>query len=528
MPLLQDSRDYIVPKAPMPQQTITSTSLARAGPLKRCRSLNDTSVRTGIKKNRHSPRLDREHSSSWSKSAGGGELSHNKASRPASCSWPPSPSRLQEDPDLHPATPPSESLPALTAKALREIQRQSSESSFSLAEDNEWNFIMASRKPSIPPSPSARSPNDVTRSKKSSTVYNPGFKEHLEVGRIYDKEGTWVFPVNLDEIRQMLDRSRDSPAPDETAIMHYRALANDMDNEATVTHQLLRQILPIQAYEESATLKTLWHKRWNNVVPVVYASGKKIVPSPDVAVGLRRDTLSRATNNALLASAVHDYAMPAGYESNLAWVVLTVEAKGPGGDLATGWRQNQHNGAVAVRNLLRLKQCIGTEEAFLDTANVFSIFFDGRQLHINTHWATREEDGEISCYARPLYGWSLTSLNDAQFIEARQAVRNLFHYLNTTVQQQILNDLAVLQTIPPDHLKAFPTDNRTALKRKTSTKDDASEVNRGPTPSPSEISGARSMRPPPRKKNKTSSGLSESIPSPRSSKEGEGGGRRAA
>ena len=267
---------------------------------------------------------------------------------------------------------------------------------------------------------SSKSESTSSQAANSYGPYDPMFEINLQRCGVYDAAflNPEPKPRNYAEIEACLRMSRQSEAPDDEAVKFFRKISRNSRNEAEVKHDVVPCFIPMDEILRSDTLSRALEGQWNRSPFGIKDNIRFSVPKPDYCVGFQSDVLpiEGLTNLSSLA-------FPTG--PPIAFPHTFVEMKGRA-DMEVARKQNLHNGACAVHNLLKLEKLIGGAHNFYGNANVFSVDTNGQMAKLNCHWVAQDANGSDIYYGKCIRSWAINDPTNEQYLQAKRTLSNVF------------------------------------------------------------------------------------------------------
>ena len=196
-------------------------------------------------------------------------------------------------------------------------------------------------------------------------------------------------PGGLEEICTMLRSERhDTRVTEEDQSIHRVLLADAAEsNEAFLVQSLLLGILGHPRIQTDPQVRLLPVTKWTSQEVLSNILGQ---PEPDFTLGLRCKT--RAIQFGYTFDLARDYHKQLVPGKNIISPLLTVEAKGPAGNLNQTRIQNRHNAACMLRNIVALKRAAGLpERSYQNQILVLTIEATTAELQVSCHWTDGED-----------------------------------------------------------------------------------------------------------------------------------------
>ena len=81
--------------------------------------------------------------------------------------------------------------------------------------------------------------------------------------------------------------------------------------------------------------------------------------------------------------------------AHICWPYFTIEAKGPMQGVDVAILQNAYNGAIMLKNMLKLKREVNKEDDLLGKIQVITLDLTTETLSLHGHWAIRNRIGGL-------------------------------------------------------------------------------------------------------------------------------------
>ena len=266
----------------------------------------------------------------------------------------------------------------------------------------------------------SKSESTSSQSASSCGPYDPMFEINLRRCGVYDAAflDPEPEPKNYADIETCLRMLRHSEEPDNEAVKFFRKISRDSRNEAEVKHDVVPCFIPMAKILRSKSLSRALEGQWNTSPFGIKDNLRFAVPKPDYCVGFQSDILPIQALTDLSS-----IAFPTG--PPIAFPHTFVEMKGRA-DMEVARKQNLHNGACAVHNLLKLEKLTGGAHAFYGVSKVFSVDTNGQMVKLNCHWVEQDIKGNDIYYGKCIRSWAVNDPTNEQYLQAARTLSNVF------------------------------------------------------------------------------------------------------
>lgn len=214
---------------------------------------------------------------------------------------------------------------------------------------------------SISSDPSQQAKSKASTIKATDELFETGLRDR---GAFFADSSTQL-PSNYEAFRNVLYNERASPGPTTKATEDFLQLAGKVRNETSVFLYLAGDIMPCirEALLSNNREDAIPNQPWKACLdPDPGYKPPLAVPKPDQTLGWGFNAFNDCprVNTSELRHIIHPVA---GYE-DLHWPFCTVEAKGEQGVRRIARRQNLHNCAVMLHNMLALERRVDRTDSF--------------------------------------------------------------------------------------------------------------------------------------------------------------------
>ncbi|RSL46803.1 hypothetical protein CEP53_010192 [Fusarium sp. AF-6] len=226
-------------------------------------------------------------------------------------------------------------------------------------------------------------------------------------------------PVNEDDIRKRLVRSRATPSPTESMHRHYTRRIANAGNEATVSYQVSTRLLktyPDEAYD------TAINRAFTGFPKDVGFNNGLSAPQPDFVEGLDMEEFRPFSTGDLVDGAVLYKDDP----NSVTLPHLAGELKGRGKDMEKARLQSAYDGAALVHGRSQALDSIG-KPSTAGHSKVTTFTTDGTNLNFFAHHAIPSEDNTTEYHQYPISSLNLTT-SYQDFRQGYRQLRNVQDY----------------------------------------------------------------------------------------------------
>ncbi|KLU90696.1 hypothetical protein MAPG_10548 [Magnaporthiopsis poae ATCC 64411] len=220
-------------------------------------------------------------------------------------------------------------------------------------------------------------------------------------------------PVNLEEIRRRIARSRGTASPTESAYGDYADRIGGASNEDTV----ICEMMPLLKKYPKGYKRTVNQAFTAFPKDVGFNNGLS-APQPDYVEGLEMGQFYPVLIHKQIRGAVL-------YKEDICSVTLphiAGEMKGPDGSMREAELQSAYTGAALVFARTQALSSMGRSDP-PGHANVTTFTTDGKTLNLFAHYTTTAEDGTLKYRQYPITSKSLVNSHQ-EHKEARKLLRN--------------------------------------------------------------------------------------------------------
>tara|TARA_R110002003_G_scaffold110_10_gene9327 strand:+ start:995 stop:1933 length:939 start_codon:yes stop_codon:yes gene_type:complete len=270
-----------------------------------------------------------------------------------------------------------------------------------------------------------------------------------ERGITFHDLGSPTSPSNYDSIKEAICATRAHDMGRDNAEEAWNVLVGS-EAEVEVLGVIAYDILTYRKMRQPK--QDLWAKlnaQWEGTFPLATLGEQAqyyiAAPDPDLAIGYNEDNLKGVLKARMF---LHDQCTPLKSDKQLLFPVVTVEVKGAASD-EHAQRQNMHNSAVMLRNLLTLREKAGMDASELSTkfdgiAHVITISFTKSEIVICCCWSSVTDDGLLEYNSKPVATMSRNEGSKA-FHTMTGRILNAVDWATKTNQRWIREDLAALE-----------------------------------------------------------------------------------
>ena len=111
-----------------------------------------------------------------------------------------------------------------------------------------------------------------------------------------------------------------------------------------------------------------------------------------------------------------------------------------------------------LSNLRELMKVAAKEADFFNKIHVLSLQLTPESIQLSYYWATRSEDGQVSCYGNVLETWSPNNQRDGQYEKARRCIHNAIELVRTNAYDTIHSCMADVEKLyAPKRMAQVPS-----------------------------------------------------------------------
>ena len=260
----------------------------------------------------------------------------------------------------------------------------------------------------------SRRTEDTSSSTKTVSTSDPRFQQiAVSNGVLVPRNSTQ--PNNFDEIRNYLNRPRESASPSLDEYNQFLFDADTADNEDTLKLAVIEQL---KKYKDGS-YRSAYNQQFTEYPSNAGFNDGLSTPKPDLIQGFNLEAFEPyPVEDQLGGSAVPT---PSLYPIALAH--MAGEFKRPGGDLIQARGQAAYNAACLVYGRNTARESMGRADS-PSTAHVGSFISDGTHLTTFTHYATKDASGKLVYHQWPVTDTNI-QLSSQSFKTGRRQLRNL-------------------------------------------------------------------------------------------------------
>lgn len=269
-----------------------------------------------------------------------------------------------------------------------------------------------------------------TESKQSSTSStNPQFATALRKNGVLDVEQSKE-PTNLTQLKEILDRARDTVSPSEEDYRYYVSAVRRVPNKASMLSHTADLLM--KQHHKVGYLK-VYNQSFNALPTEIGFNDSLAACQPDVVEGLTRSEFGPAIDNELEESTnLYSHGDPIWFPH------VAGELKGPGKDMIQAERQAAYDGACLVYGRSQACALLGQHDPD-GQASIQTFTTDGTVLNTFAHY-TSERRGQTVYHQYPTSSTLLLPSFDG-FKRGRRVLRNLEDHAKA--QSEALRDSLV-------------------------------------------------------------------------------------
>lgn len=316
------------------------------------------------------------------------------------------------------------------------------------------------------------------------------FEAALEARRVYYfDDAVHTKPAELDELWDVIAKPRDSPEPSDADAKALHRAVDKAKNEAAIVDKVLPKLISFAAIEADTDCEVASNEAWHRNSLSHDLEPNLTTPKPDHTIGWNSHVFKYEFEKACKFLSAWIY--PISGNIHLAWPLFTIEQKGSKGSMNVAKRQNLHNAAVMLSNLLALKEKAQNttadkiDESFFDKIHVMGMELTDQTVSLSCYWVARSDTGIIRYIGTRLQIWALCDRTGDSYKLARRCIRNAMDHVKTQALGWIRADMETIEAFftPIPYSKITPppslfTNNRVrkSQKPKSSTKKSRSSI----------------------------------------------------
>ena len=222
-------------------------------------------------------------------------------------------------------------------------------------------------------------------------------------------------PSNVDEIRNYLNRPRESASPDVAVYRNYLWKAVTADNEETVKQAVLAQL---KDYKDGH-YRQAFNQQFTEYPSNVGFNNGLCAAKPDLIEGITLEAFEPYPVKDQLGGA----AVPTPSLFPITLAHMAGEFKRPGGNLIAAESQAAYDGASLVYGRNTARESMGKTDS-LSAAHVGSFISDGKHIMTFAHYAMQDSSGNIVYHLWPATDTNI-QMSHESFRTGRRQLRNL-------------------------------------------------------------------------------------------------------
>ena len=257
------------------------------------------------------------------------------------------------------------------------------------------------------------------------SAFDPNYGDLLSEANIRRRDERDNPPSNYGEICLFMSRERDDLEVDEDKLLNYKTKVRRArtGKESGLRHAVSPDLFDSMELPASDWLSFQTDQQWTNQDLFSTELGR---PEPDHALGLHNS--GKILKDRIIACLAQDHFRYFKMNEDLVCPLLAVEYKGPGGTIDQAEKQNQHNGACMVKNIVALKRAVGQPlKQYRDRAQALTIEIHNECIQLSCHWT----DGNDKYYSMQV--GECVHLSD--WSKVCQIIRNAFDWTKLELEK---------------------------------------------------------------------------------------------
>ena len=256
---------------------------------------------------------------------------------------------------------------------------------------------------------------------------------------------------NLEALKKTLKKKSDVPGPDDTVAMRSGKFIDEAHTQQATVQKILPKFISLEELDVSDEFYTVPGQLWDRKIMVApNAKPSLTAPKPDMTIGWSSNFFEHQPAIDHLGAS----ACPVAKDPRLAFPLLTVEVKGPGGTLKVAKLQNSLNSTTMLLNIWHVRQFYDeeTHDAIFNKVRALSLKLTHEVIQLSCYWATRKQDGNLKFCGTEDDVWPISK--PKQYKKAYHYTCNPLEWVRYQIYEWIYLALATLEeslktSLPP-------------------------------------------------------------------------------